>query len=62
MPDDRAATTEPPRPRRDPPPTNRQIYALARAVLDDAGIAFPATRSEASALIAHLRGEDREKR
>ena len=46
--------------RREPPPTSRQIYALARALAEEAGVPWPATRAEASTLISHLRKEDRE--
>jgi hypothetical protein len=42
---------------RDLPPTTKQIYAIARAALDEAGIRWPGTRREASELIARLREE-----
>jgi hypothetical protein len=42
---------------REPPPTPKQIYAIARELLDDAGVPWPATRREASELIARLRDE-----
>jgi hypothetical protein len=41
--------------RREPPPTTRQISALAHALVEDAGLPWPATRAEISALIARLR-------
>lgn len=41
--------------RRDPPPTTRQVYALAHALVEDAGLPWPATRAEISALISRLR-------
>ncbi len=46
--------------RREAPPTTRQVYALCRELLVAAGRPWPATRAEASALIARLRGEDRD--
>jgi hypothetical protein len=53
------ATVKPRAPvRREPPPTSRQIYGLAHALAEEAGVPWPATRAEASALISHLRGED----
>jgi len=36
-------------------PTVRQVYALAAALCDGAGLAFPRTRGQASALIERLR-------
>lgn len=44
--------------RRAPPPTTKQVYALCRALLEESGRPWPATRAEASALIARLRGEE----
>ena len=41
--------------RREPPPTTRQVYALAHALVEDAGLPWPATRAEISTLIARLR-------
>jgi hypothetical protein len=41
--------------RREPPPTSRQINAIARALAVEAGLPWPATRAEASALIQRLR-------
>jgi len=41
-----------------PKPTVRQIYAVARLLLDRDGERWPATRSEASALIERLKGEE----
>ena len=38
-------------------PTARQVYALAAALCEQAGEAFPETRDEASALIERLRLE-----
>ena len=38
-------------------PTVRQVYALAAALCDRAGEAFPETRAEASGTIARLRLE-----
>ena len=50
------SVTKLPRPsRRDPPPTTRQVYALAHALIEDAGLPWPATRAEISALISRLR-------
>jgi hypothetical protein len=43
--------------RREPPPTTRQVYALAHALVEDAGLPWPATRAEISALISRLRDE-----
>jgi hypothetical protein len=40
---------------REPPPTSRQIYAIARALAAEAGLPWPATRAEASTLIQRLR-------
>ena len=51
------STPTPARPTRDLPPTTKQIYAIARAALDEAAIPWPGTRREASQLIARLRGE-----
>jgi hypothetical protein len=42
----------------DGPPTVRQVYALAGALCERAGEAYPQTRSEASALIERLRIEN----
>lgn len=36
-------------------PTVRQVYAIARLLLTEAGEAWPATREEASELIERLR-------
>jgi len=41
----------------DAPPTARQLYALAAALCEQAGEAFPGTRGEASSLIERLRLE-----
>jgi hypothetical protein len=41
--------------RRQPPPTTRQVYALAHALVEDAGLPWPATRGEISELISRLR-------
>ena len=38
-------------------PTVRQVYALAAALCERAGLAFPETRAEASELIERLRLE-----
>jgi hypothetical protein len=43
--------------RSEPPPTNKQVYALARAAFDVAGLPWPGTRAEASAMITRLRAE-----
>jgi hypothetical protein len=43
---------------RDGPPTVRQVYALAGALCEQVGEAYPRTRSEASALIERLRTEN----
>jgi hypothetical protein len=43
-------------PRREPPPTTRQVFALCRELLSESGRPWPGTRAEASALIARLRG------
>jgi len=43
---------------RDGPPTVRQVYALAGALCERAGEAFPETRAEASELIERLRIEN----
>jgi hypothetical protein len=40
---------------REPPPTTRQIEALCRALLDEAGRPWPGTRAEAAAMLAHVR-------
>jgi hypothetical protein len=40
---------------REPPPTTRQIEALCRALLEEAGRPWPATRAEASAMLTHVR-------
>ena len=42
----------------DGPPTVRQVYALAGALCERAGEAFPETRAEASELIERLRIEN----
>jgi len=42
----------------DGPPTVRQVYALAGALCECAGEAFPETRAEASELIERLRIEN----
>jgi len=42
----------------DGPPTVRQVYALAGALCERAGEAFPKTRAEASELIERLRIEN----
>jgi hypothetical protein len=42
-------------PRREPPPTTRQLVALCRELLDESGRPWPGTRAEAAALIARLR-------
>jgi hypothetical protein len=42
----------------DRPPTVRQVYALAGALCEQAGEAFPETRAEASELIERLRIEN----
>ena len=42
----------------DGPPTVRQVYALAGALCERAGEAFPETRVEASELIERLRIEN----
>ena len=41
-------------------PTVRQVYAIARLLLTEAGEAWPATREEASELIERLRGREQE--
>jgi hypothetical protein len=41
-------------------PTIRQVYAIARALLKDAGEAWPQTREEASELIDRLREREDE--
>ena len=43
---------------RDGPPTVRQVYALAGALCERVGEAYPRTRAEASALIERLRIEN----
>jgi len=43
--------------RREPPPSTPQVLALCRELLEESGRPWPATRAEASALIARLRGE-----
>ena len=43
---------------RDGPPTVRQVYALAGALCERAGEAFPETRAETSELIERLRIEN----
>jgi hypothetical protein len=43
---------------RDGPPTVRQVYALAGALCERAGEAYPRTRAEASELIERLRIEN----
>jgi hypothetical protein len=43
---------------RDGPPTVRQVYALAGALCESAGEAYPRTRAEASELIERLRTEN----
>jgi hypothetical protein len=56
MPEPTAPTlTSPARPQ--PPPTNKQIYALGRASFDLAGLPWPGTRAEASAMITRLRAQ-----
>lgn len=46
----------------DAKPTIRQVYAIARALLKEAGEAWPQTREEASGLIDRLRerGDERD--
>jgi hypothetical protein len=41
-------------------PTIRQVYAIARLLLAEAGEAWPANREEASELIELLRDSDEE--
>jgi hypothetical protein len=41
----------------EPPPTVRQVYALARALCERGGEEFPSTREEPSELIERLRLE-----
>jgi hypothetical protein len=41
-------------------PTIRQVYAIARLLLAEAGEAWPANREEASELIERLRDSDEE--
>jgi hypothetical protein len=41
--------------RREPPPTSRQVFVIAQALAAEAGVPWPATRSEASTLIQRLR-------
>jgi hypothetical protein len=43
---------------RDGPPTVRQVYALAGALCERVGEAYPRTRAEASELIERLRIEN----
>jgi hypothetical protein len=43
--------------RRDAPPTTRQMWALAAALLERAGVDFPPDRGAASELIERLRLE-----
>jgi hypothetical protein len=43
--------------RREPPPTSRQVFTLARILAEEAGVPWPATRAEASALIKRLRAQ-----
>jgi hypothetical protein len=57
MPEQETTAPAPDSRTREPPPTPKQIYAIARELLDDAGISWPATRREASELIARLRDE-----
>ncbi len=38
-------------------PTVKQVYAIARALCEQAGEPWPATREEASTLIHRLRGQ-----
>jgi hypothetical protein len=40
-----------------PPPTAKQVYALARALAEQLGVEWPPTRAAASALIAELRSD-----
>jgi hypothetical protein len=40
---------------REPPPTNRQVEALCRALMEEANRPWPGTRAEAAALIARVR-------
>jgi hypothetical protein len=42
-------------------PTIRQVYAVARLLLAEAGEAWPANRKEASELIERLRDRDDER-
>jgi hypothetical protein len=42
-------------------PTIRQVYAIARLLLADAGEGWPANREEASELIERLRDRDGER-
>jgi hypothetical protein len=42
-------------------PTIRQVYAIARLLLTDAGEAWPENREEASELIERLRDHDEER-
>jgi hypothetical protein len=44
----------------DAKPTIRQVYAIARALLQDTGEAWPQTREEASELIDRLREREEE--
>ncbi len=45
----------------DAKPTIRQVYAIARALLKEAGEAWPQTQEEASELIDRLRERDDER-
>jgi hypothetical protein len=45
----------------DAKPTIRQVYAIARALLREAGEPWPQTREEASELIDRLREQDEER-
>ena len=45
----------------DAKPTVRQVYAVARALMREAGEAWPQTREEASELIDRLRERDEER-
>ncbi len=42
----------------DAKPTIRQVYAIARTLLKETGVAWPRTREEASELIDRLRERD----
>jgi hypothetical protein len=54
MPEPRLIT---PPARSQPPPTNKQVYALGRAAFELAGLPWPGTRAEASAMITRLRAQ-----